>query len=312
VRRMPDSPQQVGRGPVALTKVQDSATAVVNFQGGTADWNRATTEFWVSRAAAIGLHLTVVIALVLIGARHFGDPPIGIAMGCLYLMLPYTAYHVSQLHHVWPAVFILWAIYCFRRPVLAGAMLGVAAGTAFFPFLLFPLWFGFYRGRGSGRFAFGFLLTSGLGLAFTAAILLWSGELGEHLNVALSLSDWQAWRAPKTESLWTGSHWAYRLPIFIAYMTFIVLTAFWPTPRNLAQVIAQTAAVVVGVQFWYADQGGVYVLWYLPLMLLMVFRPNLSDVRPPTVQPHADWVVTRLRRAAGRWWTGRPHTPTRA
>jgi hypothetical protein len=312
VRRMPDSPQQVGRGPVALTKVQDGATAVVTFQSGTADWNEATTHFWVSRAVAIGLHLTVVVALVLIGSHHFGDPPIGVAMGCLYLMLPYTAYHVSQVHHVWPAVFILWAIYCYRRPILAGAMLGVAAGTTFFPFLLFPLWFGFYRGRGAARFSFGFVLTSGLGLALTAGLLLWLGELREHLNVALSLSDWQAWKAPNTEGLWTGSHWAYRLPVFIAYMTFIVLTVFWPTPRNLAQVIAQSAAVVVGVQFWYADQGGVYVLWYLPLVLLMVFRPNLSEVRPPALQPHADWVVTRFRRAAGRWWTGRPHTPTRA
>ena len=57
-------------------------------------------------------------------------------------------------------------------------MLGVAAGTAFFPFLLFPLWFGFYRGRGAGRFTLGFVLASGLSLGLTAAILLLSsGEL---------------------------------------------------------------------------------------------------------------------------------------
>ena len=34
-------------------------------------------------------------------------------------------------------------------------------------------------------------------------------------------------------------------------------------------------------QFWYSHQGGVYVLWYLPLLLLVVFRPRLASVTPP-------------------------------
>jgi hypothetical protein len=304
VRRMPDSPQQVGRGPVALVKVKDGATAIVGIQSGTADLEKATATFWVERTGAIALHLSVVAALVLIGRTVFRDLLSGVGMATLYLMLPYTAYHVSQVHHVWPVAFILWAIYWFRRPIWAGTWLGVAAGSAFFPFLLFPLWFGFYRGRGAGRFALGFGLASGLSLAVTAGVLLLSGELREDLNLTFGLSDWQPWRAPRTEGLWQGSHWAYRLPVFIAYAAFIVLTMFWPTPRNLAQVIGQSAAVVIGVQFWYADQGGVYVLWYLPLMLLIIFRPNLSDVRPEVGHVERDWVFTRVRRVAGRWWTG--------
>jgi hypothetical protein len=215
-------------------------------------------------------------------------------------MLPYTGSHVSQVHHVWPVVFILWAIYAYPRPVAAGAWLGVAAGTAFFPFLLFPLWFGFYRGRGALRFTVGFALASGLSLGLAAILLLSSGELRQYLNVTFSLSDWQAWKPPRTEGLWHGSHWAYRLPVFIAYMAFIVLTMFWPTPRNLAQVIAQSAAVVIGIQFWYADQGGVYVLWYLPLVLLMVFRPNLVDVRPPIPAPEGAGLISQVRRVIER------------
>lgn len=313
VRRMPDSPQQVGSGPVALTRVQDGATAVVGIQSGTADWDRATATFWVERGAAIALHLSVLAALVLIGATVFRDAVAGVGMAVLYLLLPVTSYHVSQVHHAWPVAFILWAIYCFRRPTRAGAWLGVAAGSAFFPFLLFPLWLGFYRGRGAGRFALGFLAASGLSLAVTALLLHGNGELQQDLNLTLGQPDWQAWKAPKTEGLWQGSHWAYRLPVFIAYVAFIVLTMFWPTPRSLAQVIAQSAAVVIGVQFWYADQGGVYILWYLPLLLLMVFRPNLADVRPASLELQADWVFARIRRAAERWWTGPAVTaPTRA
>ena len=59
-----------------------------------------------------------------------------------------------------------------------------------------------------------------------------------------------------------------------------IATAFWPTPKNLAHVIALSAAVLIGIQFWYAEQGGIYVLWYLPFLLVLVFRPNLLDRRP--------------------------------
>ena len=71
------------------------------------------------------------------------------------------------------------------------------------------------------------------------ALVLWSyGDFSHHLSIALNFSDWQAWKEPYTESLWTGAHWAYRMPVFILYMAFVILTVFWPTPRNLAQVIA--------------------------------------------------------------------------
>ena len=94
-------------------------------------------------------------------------------------------------------------------------------------------------------------------------------------------------------------HWAYRIPVFLGYLAFVIATAFWPAPKNLAQVIALSAAVIIGIQFWYADQGGVYVLWYLPLMLLLVFRPNLADRRPDVIQPERDWVC-RLQQSVGR------------
>jgi hypothetical protein len=304
IRRNPDSPNEVGKGPIALTKVSDGAIAVVSFQSGLTDWELTDKRFWVERSVSISAHLLVTIGLLMIGMRTYGDSLTGIAMACLYLLLPCTGYQVSQIHHVWPALFFLGAILWFRNPFISGSMLGIAAGSVFFPILLFPLWFGFYRGRGTGRFTLGFFLALSLSLGATAAILLSSGEFNQYLRVALSLSDWQAWKAPKTESIWTGSRWAYRLPVFIAYMAFIILTAFWPKPRHLGHVIAQSAAVVIGVQFWYADQGGTYVLWYVPLLLLMVFRPNLSDVRPPEINSGSwslrAWLLDRFAKRAAK------------
>ena len=300
IRRMPDVPvEQIGKGPIALARVQQGATAVVQYQVGNTELDEADTRFWVERGVALGLHLLVIVGLVLIGAVHFQDTTSGMAMACLYLLLPYTAFHISQ-DHVWPAVFLVWTVFSYRKPLVAGVLLGTVAGSVFFPLFLFPIWFGFYRGRGAIRFTAGFSVAATLSLAATA-IMLWShGEFTRYLNNALNLSDWQAWKQPHTESLWTGAHWAYRMPVFILYMAFVALTIFWPTPRNLAQAIAQTAAVVIGVQFWYADQGGVYVLWYLPLLLMLIFRPNLSERRPPIIDPKTDWLRRCLRAVRNR------------
>jgi hypothetical protein len=85
-------------------------------------------------------------------------------------------------------------------------------------------------------------------------------------------------------------HWAYRIPVFIVFLIFVGMTALWPNPKNLGHVIALSAAILIGMQFWYADKGGQYVLWYLPLLLLLVFRPNLADRRPLPIVAEADWV----------------------
>jgi len=53
--------------------------------------------------------------------------------------------------------------------------------------------------------------------------------------------------------------------------------AIWPAQKNLGTLLSCSAAVMLGTQFWHAPSGGLYVAWYLPLLLLTVFRPNLED-----------------------------------
>jgi hypothetical protein len=35
--------------------------------------------------------------------------------------------------------------------------------------------------------------------------------------------------------------------------------------------------VLLGSQFWKAHNGGLFMAWYLPVLLLVVFRPNLEN-----------------------------------
>ena len=278
---------------------------------------QAPPNWDVERALAIVCHLAVVTGLIFVGWRHYQDAHAGMAAATFYLLLPYTflllpysQLRVGQWHHALPMALVVWAVAAYRLPTLAGVLLGLAAGAVYFPALLAPVWFSFYWRRGAGRFAGAFLLAAGLSLAATGTILWLQGELYPSLHSALTLSDWQAWKVPTTESFWqgpsgTGVHWAYRIPVFIAYLAFVLTTMFWPMPKNLAHVLALSAAVLIGLQFWYADQGGVYVLWYLPLLLLLVFRPNLADRRPAPIPAETDWLRRLgrvLKRGLARLW----------
>jgi hypothetical protein len=278
-------------------------------------------RLWAERSLSLLCHLSVVVGLVLIGWRHFQDVQAGMAAATFYLLLPYTylllpdsALGVGRWDHAWPMALMVWTVFCYRRPILAAAFLGVASGTAFFLVLILPVWLSFYRHRGAMRFLCSFVLSAGLGLAVLGGLLLLNGELPSSLQSGWTTSAWQPWKRPDpdTPGFWQAwpnagpSNWhaAYRVPIFIASMTLVLLSAFWPAPKNLAHVIALSAAVLLSIQFWYADRGGVYVLWFLPLLLLMMFRPNLSGTRPP-IPPSNDWPA-RLGHFLGTyafsWW----------
>jgi len=255
---------------------------------------------WTRRCIAIACHASIVTALVWIGCRHFQDGHTGVALGAFYFLLPYTAAAFDQVHQLVPMAFVLWAVVFWNRPTIAGLLLGLAAGSIYFPAFLFPAWLSFYWRRGAGRFATAFALAAALGLAITGAVYWYGGPVADELQASINVFDWPQWKLPLTEGFWTGVHWAYRIPLFIAYLAFLVGTLFWPAPKNLGHLLALSAAILVGTQFWFADRGGLHVLWYLPLMLLVIFRPNLADRYPTPIDPENDW-VRRLRERVMRF-----------
>jgi hypothetical protein len=278
-----------------------------------------TIRVWVGRTLAIVCHLAIVLGLVCIGYWHFQDLHAGVAAATFYLLLPYTylllpftRLQVGQWHHIWPMVLLIWAIASYRRPAVAGLLLGLATATVYVPLFTLPVWISFYLRRGLGRFLGAFALSAGLCVAVVSVILWVNGELPRSLREIWIVTDWQPWKELEQGTLgfWTGVKWApaYRLPVFIAYLAFACTLAVWPSPKNLAHLLALTAASLIGIQFWYADQGGIHLFWYLPLLMLLVFRPNLADRRPPIIQPETDW-LHRLGRKLGRHAVKLLHLP---
>jgi hypothetical protein len=315
--REPDEPDEPAVTPAPFGVVKRAVEKGVQETRAEID-----VGLWVNRGLTVVCHMVIVVALALIGWRHFDDLHAGVAAGTFYLLLPYTfmlmpstALGIGRPDHAWPMALLIWMVLAYRRPSIAGIFLGVATGTVFFPILLLPVWLSFYWKRGAGRFLLSFVLAAGLCLAIIAVQLWVNGELPRSLKTGWTSTAWQPWQkpSPDTKGFWhdVPSHWAYRLPIFLAFTALLIATAIWPSPKNLGHVLALSAALLLGIQFWYADQGGVFVLWYLPYLLLLVFRPNLSSCQPS--QPGDDWLA-RLRRRLARWLgmgvrPGRPSEP---
>jgi hypothetical protein len=60
-----------------------------------------------------------------------------------------------------------------------------------------------------------------------------------------------------------------------------------------------SAAVLLGSQFWKAHDGGLFMGWYLPVLLLVVFRPNLEN-RVALSMLDPDWL------SAWKRWKRKP------
>jgi hypothetical protein len=280
----------MGKTPIALSSVKEEATNFVSQSPVVSGSDRKDIKFWVERSLAILCHAAVITGLFFVGWKVFGDISTGVAGAMLYLLVPGTAYFIGQLHHVWPAALLVWALFWYRRPSIAGLLLGISAGTTFFPLLLVPIWLKFYRPHGTSRFLMGFAISGFASLGITLGILAAAGQFPDGMWQTLHLADWQPWHSPKAESIWMGAHWAYRVPVFVLSMSFVITSFFWPPVRNLGHLIGMSAAVLMSIQFWFGDRGGVYVLWYLPLLILMTLRPNLISHGPVDPGPWPTFV----------------------
>jgi len=233
------------------------------------------------RTLAILAHLAMVIGIALIGYRHFDNVHTGVAMASLYLVLPYTAQMAARVDHVVPAVLLVWAIAAYRRPALAGIAIGLAAGLIGYPLFLVPLWTGFYWRRGLIRFAVGvvagLVLLVFLLLIFMLVLRLFGlTDVGSFGDWLAQLFGWTRLPRAKPDGFWQGRD-AFRIPVIAAFCVLSGSLALWPAQKNLGTLLSCSAAVMLGVQFWHPYHGGVYMAWYLPLLVLTIFRPNLED-----------------------------------
>jgi hypothetical protein len=227
-----------------------------------------------ARVMAILSQLAIVIGLVLVGMRHFDNIKTGIAVATLYLLLPYTAMWTANVTHALPGAMLVWALMMYRRPLVAGILIGLALGTIYYPLFLLPLWISFYWQRGAVRFLAGVTAAIALLLFALACTSIDAPMFFAGLRQFLA-----AWRPAEADAGVWGDFWQpeYRYPILAAYVGLCLSMVLWPAQKNLGTLVGYTAAAMLGTQFWHAHSGGLGLAWYLPMLLLTIFRPNLED-----------------------------------
>lgn len=243
-----------------------------------------------ARVVAILSHVAIVAGLIFVGYLHFDNLKAGLASATLYLMLPYTALWTGSVDHALPASLLVGAVVLYRRPMLSGMMIGLAAGgTIYYPMFLLPLWCSFYWDRGLKRFLTGVLLMVGV-LVITMAFTSTSTE-----KFLANLVQMFGLRVPVStdlEGIWKSWSYYYRFPIIAAFVALSVSFAIWPARKNLGTLISGSGALMLAAQFWHPHNGGVFVAWYLPLLLLVIFRPNLED-RTALLELGEGWWIDR-------------------
>jgi hypothetical protein len=227
-----------------------------------------------ARVMAILSQLAIVVGMMLVGLRLFDNIKTGIAAATLYLLLPYAAMWTGSVTHALPGALLVWAILFYRRPLFSGVMVGLAFGTIYYPVFLLPLWISFYWRRGLIRFMIGMLVTIALlvtTLVFTSTdMAMFLANLRQMFGIQFPIGEdlsgaWQFWNP------------VWRYPILVGFVSFSISLILWPAQKNLGTLISYSAAIMLGTQFWHAHSGGLALAWYLPLLLLTIFRPNLED-----------------------------------
>lgn len=232
---------------------------------------------WISnitRGVAIVSNLAIILSIVGVGYWHFDNVKTGIGCAVAYLLLPYSAQMTGNLEHIVPAAFMACALLAYRQALLSGCLMGLAAGLVYYPLFLLPLWISFYWKRGLTAWLSGVAAS----LVLLAGLLLIQGwqESLDHLSQMFGI--WLP-RMEGLEGIWgPGRVQAdFRLPVLVAFFLLSFSFAIWPSRKNLGTLISGTAAVMLAAQFWHGNGGGLYMAWFLPFVLLTIFRPNLDD-----------------------------------
>ena len=248
-----------------------------NFVGELAD----KEPDWIARGLVITAHTLVVLGLLAISRWHFSSLQLGVSMSCLYLLLPCTGVYVHQLSHVLPAACLIWAFASYRKPVIAGILLGFASGTLFFAGFLLPLWAVFYGRRGGLRFLISVMAVVAI---LVTSLMFISRDASSFTNKLITTANWTVYRLLQDPVAGVDTNVSHlMIRIIMAALFFVILTAMTvlPRPRNLENLLANSTCLIVAAQLWYPDDIGHYVIWYLPLLLLVIFRPRLDHLIPP-------------------------------
>jgi hypothetical protein len=124
------------------------------------------------------------------------------------------------------------------------------------------------------RFVAGVVLSIAV---LVASLTLTSSDMASFNSQLRQMVGWPGTWTNSIIGFWAYTESAYRITATTVFVVLSLSFALWPAQKNLGTLISCSAVVMLGAQFWNPQDGGLYIAWYLPLLILTIFRPNLED-----------------------------------
>jgi hypothetical protein len=238
-------------------------------------WSGSWDDLPAAHGAAVGFDLATFVLLVLLGHRlrpGAAGRKLAATLAFGWAAYPYTAFVLeSNSNDALVALLLVATLLVLARPAARGVMAALAGLAKFAPLLLAPMLATYDRDRGPTRFSVAFLLTA-------AALMLWPAldpGLSTFYDRTIAYqadrdSPFSIWgQVPALEPL--------RVAILIAVAAMSVLLAFRPKEKQLFQVAALGAALLIGIQLTAEHWFYLYIAWFYPLLLVALATVEKED-----------------------------------
>ncbi len=248
------------------------------------NWSGAWDSLKAARAAALFFDLLALAGLVVLGLRMAGRR-LAATLALAWLAYPYSAFVLqSNSNDSLLAAGLIWSLVVFAAPLARGATLAVTSLTKFAPAVLAPLYLAGRRGlvgsplrprlREFGLYIAGFAAAAALLLAHPAIdpglATFWERTIGSQAG---RTSPFSIWGQVDLELLHTV--------VKAAVVGLAVAVAFVPRRRDLRQIAALGASLMIAVELIAEHWFYLYIVWFLPLLLVaLCLRAEATEDGP--------------------------------
>jgi hypothetical protein len=244
-------------------------------------WSGRWDDLPAAHAAAISFDLATVLTLFLLGRRLRGGRDgrrLGLALAYAWAAYPYSAFVLaSNSNDGLVALLLALALLALSSPPGRAALVALASLVKLAPLALVPLFAaGTGERRGRSFLLFGAVSGALVVVAVTPFVPdgglpeLHARTLGNQLGRESPFSPWGQYPALVP----------VQLALAAATVAFGVAVAFVPRRRTLPQVAALGAAVLLLLQLAAAHWFYLYVVWFLPLLLVALFAEHVRRSGP--------------------------------
>jgi Glycosyltransferase family 87 len=248
-------------------------------------WKGSWAYLPAARAATIAFDLLTIAGLIAFGMRFRRGREgrrLGLLLAWLWAACPWSLLGMSKsTNDGMVALLVVLVMLVLTSPVKRGVLIGLGAASKFFPAALLPL---VAVGRGTEdrsavrKVLAAFVIVTGVSFA----VLLPPGgiqEVWQHtLGYQLTRTDiFSLWALHPTLA-------PIKVALEVGAVALAVLVGFRPRgPRTVAQVAALGAAVTIALQLPALHWFYLYIVWFLPLVLIAVFATDAPAAEEPPV-----------------------------